>query len=169
MKKNGAMTTCIPVQFDQGNWETAVFFEVGGKLCKADRKILREARTPIPVSVEADLINHASASVVTLRFEVMTNDDNPLVGEVLLAPGIGDTQFDTLKNLTHQRNMRWYFGDGAYNVIHSQQTTLYEHERQGYDSILQDAIKHDAVIRLTGRYDAQGAFNEIVSHYAYKS
>lgn len=162
------MTTCVPVQFDQGNWETAVFFEVGGKHCRDDRKILRKTHSPLPVSIEADLINHANASVVTLRFEVMTCEDSPLVGEVLLAPGTGDTQFDTLKNLSCQHNMRWYFGDGAYNVIHSQQTTLYEHERQGYESILQDAIRHDAVVRLTGRYDAQSAFNEIVSHYAYR-
>ncbi len=163
------MTTCVPVQFDQGNWETAVFFEVGGKHCSDDRKILRKTCSPLPVSIEADLINHANASVVTLRFEVMTRHDNPLVGEVLLAPGIGDTQFDTLKNLSSQHNMRWYFGDGTYNVIHSQQTTLCEHERQGYESILQDAVRHDAVVRLTGRYDAKRAFSEIVSHYAYRS
>ena len=30
MRQSGAMTTCLPVQIDTGQWETAVFFEVGG-------------------------------------------------------------------------------------------------------------------------------------------
>jgi hypothetical protein len=168
MRNNGAMTTCVPVQFDNGVWETAVFFEVGGKECKDDRRILRKTRSTIPISVEADIINHANASVVILRFEVITRKDNPLVGEVLVTPGLGDIQFDTLKHLTEQRNIRWYFGDSAYNVIYSQQTVLHDHERQGYDDLLQEAISHDALIRLTGNYSASNAISEIVSHYAYR-
>ena len=165
MRSSGAMTTCIPVQYDNGAWESAVFFEVGGKECKEDRRILRRTGGVLPVAVEADIINHAQASVVMLRFEVLTREDNPLVGEVLLTPGLGEVQFDTLKNLTEQRQMRWYFGDASYQVIHSQQTALYDHERQGYDELLQEAVKHDALVRLTGRYSAQEAINEVVGHY----
>jgi len=165
MRSSGAMTTCVPVQYDDGAWESAVFFEVGGKECKEDRRILRRTKCPLPVAVEADIINHAQASVIMLRFEVLTREENPLVGEVLLAPGLGDVQFDTLKNLTEQKQMRWYFGDAAYQVIHAQQTALYDHERQGYDDLLKEAVKHDALIRLTGRYDAGAAINEVVSHY----
>lgn len=169
MYDNGAMTTCVPVQFDNGVWETAVFFEVGGKECKDDRRQLRNTKTTIPVTVEADLITHANGSVVMLRFEVATKQDSPLVGEVLLTPGLGNIQFDTLKHLTEQRQMRWYFGDAAYQVIHSQQTELYDHERQGYADLLQEAVGHDALIRLTGKYSALSALNEIVSNYALRS
>ena len=159
------MTTCVPVQYDNGAWESAVFFEVGGKECKQDRRILRKTKVALPVAVEADIINHASASVVMLRFEVATDDDSPLVGEVLLAPGLGEVQFDTLKNLTEQQQIRWYFGNASYEVIHSQQTALYDHERKGYDELLQEAVKHDALVRLTGRYSAIDAINEVVGHY----
>ena len=51
-------------------------------------------------------------------------------------------------------------------VIHAQQTVLYEHERKGYAELLQEAVSHDALLRLTGRYSAQSALREIVSHYA---
>ncbi len=168
MRNSGAMTTCIPVQFDNGVWETAVFFEVGGKECKDDRRTLRKLKSTLPISVEADIINHTNASVVMLRFEVLTRADSPLVGEVLLTPRLGAIQFDTLKHLTEQRNIRWYFGDSSYNVIHSQQTALYDHERQGYYDLLQEAISHDAMIRMTGKYNAANAVSEVASHYEYR-
>ena len=88
------MTTCVPVQVDGGVWETAVFFEVGGKECKEDRRILRRATRPFPVSLEAETINHASACVVMLRFEVMTREDSPLAGEVLLTPALYQLLFE---------------------------------------------------------------------------
>ena len=110
----------------------------------------------------------ARRSNFTLRFEVATRNDNPLVGEVLLTPGMGDVQFDTLKHLTEQAHMRWFFGDAAYQVIHTQQTLLFDQEREAYNQLLQDAVKHDALIRLTGKYDATAAINEVVSHYALR-
>ena len=115
--------------------------------------------------MEADVINHAAASVVMLRFEVQTREESPLVGEVLLTPGLGDVQFETLRNLTEQRQLRWYFGDSAYQVIHSQQTALYDHERKGFEDLLQEAVGHDALVRLTGKYNAHSAIDEVVSHY----
>lgn len=160
------MTTCAPVRFDHGDWETAVFFEVGGKACRKDRETLRRARSPFAVALEADLMSHASASIIMLRFEVMTDPDNPLVGEVLIAPGLGSAQFDVVDNLTRQKSMRWFFGDGSYRIIFSQQTTLMDRERQGYSELLGEAVSHDALIRLTGRYDAHNALGEIVGHYA---
>ena len=63
MRNNGAMTTCVPVQYDNGIWETAVFFEVGGKECKEDRRQLSKIRSTIPVTVEADLITHANGQL----------------------------------------------------------------------------------------------------------
>ncbi len=168
MRNSGAMTSCVPVQFDNGIWESAVFFEVGGTQCKEDRRVLRKTTTPLPVTVEGDLINHANGSVVMLRFEVATYADNPLVGEVLLVPGLGDTQFETLKHLTEQKQLRWYFADAAYEVIHSQQFAIHDHERQGYADILHEAVKYDALLRLTGKYHAQSAIDEVCSNYAFR-
>jgi len=169
MKESGAMTTCSMVQFDHGSWEAAVFFEVGGKECSKDRRILKRSRSPFDVAIEADLIDHASASIYMLRFEVMTEPENPLVGEVLLAPGLGGIHFDVLDNLTRQENLRFFFGDGAYRVLFSQQTRLIDKERAGLHELLNNAVSHDALIRLTGRYDATHAMSEIVDHYASRN
>ncbi len=168
MKKSGAMTTCSMVQFDHGNWEAAVFFEVGGKECSKDRRILKRSQSPFDVVIEADLIEHTSACIYILRFEVMTDPENPLVGEVLLAPGLGGTHFDVLDNLTRQENLRLFFGDGAYRVMFSQQIGLMDQERAGINELLNSAVSHDALIRVTGRYDASCAMSEIVEHYAYR-
>ena len=88
------------------------------------------------------------------------------MGEVLVAPGIGEIQFQTVQNLTRQNSLDFYFADGEYNVIHSQQVQLVDPVRQGYKEILDDAISHDAVIRLTGRYNGVAAMKEVVANYA---
>jgi hypothetical protein len=168
MHDSGAMITCVPVQFDNGEWESAVFFEVGGKQSREDRRVLRKIKTALPVTLEGEVISHANGSIVMLRFEVLTNKSNPLVGEVLLAPGLGNTQFDTLKLLSEQRQLRWYFGDANYSVIHSQQTTLFDHERQGYADLLSEAVTHDALLRVTGKYNATSAIEEVCSNYAFR-
>ncbi len=165
MQQSGAMTTCVPVEFGADGWESAVFFELGGDKCEVDRLILTEAFEALPISLEAELIDHTHAGVVMLRFEVMTNPDDPLAGEVLIVPGLGDVQFDTLKHLSQQNNLRFYFADETYKIIHSQQLRLSDQERRGYGQILEQAISHDALIRLTGKYDAMAALSEVVSHY----
>lgn len=168
MKQSGAMTTCAMVQFDHGTWETVVFFEVGGKECSKDRKILKRSKSPFDVAIEADVIDHSSASIYMLRFEIMTEPNNPLVGEVLLAPGLGGQHFGVLDTLTKQQSLRFFFGDGAYRTVFSQQTMLIDQERRGLSELLNQAVSHDALIRLTGRYDADKALSEVVGHYAYR-
>ena len=165
MRLSGAMTTCVPLQFDDGLWQSTVFFELGGKQCKEDRRTLRNTKSPLPIGIEADIIEHTHAAIVMLRFEVMTSKDNPLVGEVLLAPGMGEVQFETLKHLSTQPQLKFYFGDSAYYVIHSQQISLGDPEHQGYQSLLDDAVSHDALIRLSGKYDGMRALHEVVDHY----
>ena len=165
MQQSGAMTTCVPVEFDEGGFESTVFFELSGDECEFDRLILSRAGSPFAINLEAELIEHAKASVVMLRFEILTQPDDPLVGEVLIVPGLGAVQFDTLKCLSNQSYLKFYFSDEKYNVIHSQQLVLSNQERQGYAQILEEVISHDALIRLTGKYDAMAALSEIVDHY----
>jgi len=166
MRSNRAMTTCVPVEFDEAGWETAVFFELGGKQCEQDREILKTTKTTLPVALEADVIECPSAAVVMLRFEILTQESNPFAGEVLLTPGIGSVQFEALQRLAKQDILRFFFSDAGYNIIHSQQLSLNDQERQGYQGILDDAVKYDAMVRLTGRYDAKAALKEVTGHYA---
>ncbi len=165
MKQSGSMTTCVPIQTDYGGWETAVFFQLAGPECEGDRRIVRNTKTSISIGVEVDLIEHSNAGIAVLRFEVHTVPDNPMVGEVLLAPGQGGTQFESLENLRTQNSIKWYFGDEAYRVIHSQQTPLHPHQREGFSDLLKDCVRHDAMIRATGQYNAIAALTEVSSHY----
>ncbi len=160
------MTTCLPIELDDTLWQSAVFFELGGKECASDRKVLNQTQSPLPIGLEADLIEQETAAVVMLRFEVMTELETPLAGEVLILPGIGNIQFETLNYLTKQSHLPFFFADGSYRVIHSQRVVLGDQERSGYRSILDDAVSHDAMIRLSGRYDAMTALKAVTGNYA---
>ncbi|MCY4051341.1 MAG: hypothetical protein OXE41_03450 [Gammaproteobacteria bacterium] len=169
MRKSGAMATCSVVKFeDDGEWETAAFIEVGGKECKEDRRILKRSKSAFNVAIEADIIEHTFASIFVLRFEIMTKPHDPLVGEVLVAPGIGSPHFDVLDNLTRQDSMRFYFGDGSYRILFSQDVSLSEKVRTGLQEVLNSTVRSDALIRLTGKYDVNRAMSEIVQYYAYR-
>ncbi|MYI89731.1 MAG: hypothetical protein F4082_05530 [Gammaproteobacteria bacterium] len=170
MDYTGSSVTCLPVSFDAGNWETAIFFQIGGGESKQDRRNLtRLGDGVVPVAIESDVIKHESASVVVIRLEVFTRgDDNALTGEVLLTPGETESHFETLKLLSSQPRIRWYFADAAYWIIHSQQNQLGLMEHEAFKDVLDQATQHDALIRLTGKYDVQAALTEVVSHYEFR-
>jgi len=168
MSANGAAATCVPVQIDGAPtdpWEAAVFFAVGGPESKEDRRVLRKNDGSIPIGIEADLIEHGSAAVVVLRFEVHTRPDDPLAAEILLAPGNTDGHFDTCKLLTQQSRLVCFFADEAGWIIRTHQIPLQLEHRNVFGEILDDATAHDALIRMTARYDATAALSEVASHY----
>lgn len=169
MRAGGAAATCVPVQLDGAQWETAFFFHVAGPECKEDRRLMRKSAGPLPTGLETDLIETEFAAVVVLRPEVHTRDGDPLTCEILLTPGEGGTHFEALKLLASQQRICWFFGDQAYWMVHSQQLPLGDEQRAGFDELLRDALKHDTMVRLTGRYDAQAALGEIVKHYELRA
>ncbi len=169
MRAGGAAATCLPVQLDGEQWETAFFFHVAGPECKDDRRVMRKSGAPFRVGFETDLIETEFAAVVVLRPEVYTRQDDPLTCEVLLTPGEGGAHFDALKLLGSQPRMCWFFGDQAYWLVHSQQLPLGDEQHAGFDGLLRDALKHDTMIRMTGRYDPQAALGEIARHYELRA
>lgn len=170
MDYTGATVTCLPVSFGTDNWETAVFFSIGGSESKQDRRNLaRLEGAVVPVAIETDVIKHNSAAVVVVRLEAYTSgDDDPLVGEVLLTPGDKSSHFETLKLLSAQPVLRWFFADAAYWIIHQQQNQLRTTEHTIFQDALDQSTQHDALIRMTGKYDVQAALTEIVSHYEFR-
>ncbi len=170
MDYTGSSVTCLPVSIDSGNWESAVFFQIGGSESKLDRRCLSRLNgAAVPVAIETDVIKHQSASVVVIQLEVFTRgDDDPLIGEVLLTPGETESHFETLKHLTRQPLIRWFFSDAAYWIIHQQQNQLGAIEHAAFEDILDQATQHDALTRLTGKYDVQAALTEVVSHYEFR-
>lgn len=169
MEYTGSSVTCLPVQIDSGDWESVIFFKVAGKECKQDRKTLSRLENTVPVAIETDLIQHANAAVIMLRLEVFTREDSPLVGEVLLTPGHTEAHFETAKLLCSQGLLRWFFSDAAYWIIHRQQNQLDATQHVAFKEVLDNAVQHDALIRLTGTYDVEMALNEVLSHYEFKS
>ncbi len=171
MDYTGSSVTCLPVSIDSGNWESAIFFQIGGRESKDDRRRLaRLDGAVVPVAIETDVIKHSSAAVVVIRFEVYTRgEDDPLIGEVLITPGETESHFETLKLLASQPVIRWFFADAAYWIIHQQQNLLGLSEHSAFQDVLDQATQHDAMIRMTGKYDVQLALNEVVSHYEYRA
>jgi len=169
MRAAGAAATCLPVRLDQEHWETAFFFQLAGPECKEDRRLMQKQGGPLPAGLETDLIETEHAAVVVLRPEIHTRQDDPLSCEILLTPGEGGAHFDALKLLSRQQRICWFFGDQAYWTVHSQQLPLNDDQRRGFDELLRDALKHDTMVRMTGRYNAQAGLGEIVKHYELRA
>jgi hypothetical protein len=169
MRVAGAAATCLPVRLDQAQWETAFFFHLAGPECKEDRRLMRKHGGPLPAGLETDLIETPHAAVVMLRPEIHTRQGDPLSCEILLTPGEGGAHFDALKLLSTQQRICWFFGDQAYWTVHSQQLPLNDEQRRGFDELHRDALRHDAMVRMTGRYDAQAGLGEIVKHYELRA
>lgn len=169
MQQGGSAATCVPVELDEGGWQAALFLQLAGPECKADRRIISRSGGPLPVGIEADLIKAEHASVVTLRAEVHTRIDDPMVSEILMTPGVGSSHFEALKLLTVQPRLCWFFGDEKYWLLHSQSHPLASQQRSGFAELLEEAVGHDAVVRLTGRYDAGAALTAIASQYELRA
>lgn len=169
MHRSGAAATCVPVRLDGNDWETAVFFQLAGAESKRDRRILEKVESVVPLGIETNLIEAENGAVVMVRLEVYTIPDDPLAGEVLLIPGGNPGHFEALQHLSRQPRLCWFFGDQHYWVIHSQQHPLGSENQEIFDGVLRGAIKHDALIRVTGRYDAQAALSSVVSHYELRA
>jgi len=169
MQASGAAATCVAVQLDGEDWEAALFFQLAGAECKADRRALSKARGPLPVGMETDLIETDSGAVVLLRPAIYTQPDDPFTCEILLTPGDGGAHFEALKLLTRQPRLTWFLGDQTLWTLHSQQHPLDAEQHAGFDAILRDALGHDTMVRMSHRYDAQAALGEIVKHYELRA
>lgn len=165
MRAGGAHVTVVPVQFDHQAWEAAAFFQLAGPQCKTDRHVLAKTDRPFPVTLETDLLERPQAAIVILRLEVFTHPKNPLVGEILLTPGASSTHHEALKLLSGQPRLRWFFSDEDFRVLYSQEHPLSHDQHMSFDELMRDALRHDALIRCTGRYDAQAALSEVIVLY----
>ena len=169
MQVGGAAATCVAVQLDGDDWEAALFFQLAGAECKADRRALKNARGPLAVGMETDLIETDAGAVVLLRPGIYTKSDDPFTCEILLTPGGGGAHFEALKLLSRQPRLCWFFGDQSHWVLHSQQHPLDAAQHEGFDALLRDALRHDTMVRMSKRYDAQAALAEIVKHYELRA
>ncbi len=165
MRASGAAATCVPVQIDQGQWESALFIHVAGPECKQDRYILKRAAAPTPATLQTELLTHDSAAIVLLRLEALTVPDDPLAFEILLTPGKVPSHYECLKLLSQQARLCWFFGDTDYRIIQAQNQEIGAEQHENFEALAREGFAHDSVLRMTGKYDANAALAEIVSHY----
>ena len=165
MREKEIDATCIPVQFDDESWESAFFFRVAGPESKQDRRCLKKNRTT-PTVLVTELMAHSNASVVLLRFEIQTIIDDPLVFEILLVPGEFNVHYECIKFLAKQRRIRDIFADSDYRVLQEQEQQVGDTQHEKFENLAREAFAHDSVLRMTGRYNAQAALSEVVTHYS---
>jgi len=171
MTASGAMATCLPVRADgpYSDWETAFFLQLAGPESKADRRTLQGSGQTFSTGIETDVIETESAAVVMLRAEIHLRDADPLSMEILLTPGEGGAHHQALKLMTRQPSLRWFFGDRAFWLIHAQAQPLGSEQHAGFPEVLNTALRHDALVRMTGHYDAQAALGEVVKSYELRA
>jgi len=171
MSASGAMATCLPVQIDGSEcaWETAFFMQLAGPESKPDRRRLRDPGKAYTIGIESDVIATESAAVVIIRAEIHTCENDPLSMEILLTPGQGGAHHEALQLLTRQPRLSWFFGDRAYWLIHAQSQPLGGQQHAGFRELLSESVRHDALVRMTGHYDAQAALGELVKNYELRA
>jgi len=155
MKAGGSTVTCLPVKIEDDE--------------STDIALLEKQESAFSVGLETDLIEHENASVVLLRVQMFTRPDNPLVGEVLITPGGAETHYEILTLLSAQQSLTWFLSDQDFNTIHQQRQPLNDQWRDEFLALRDEAFKRDSLIRLAGKYSAQTAFAEVVSHYALRN
>lgn len=166
MDAEGFAVTCTTVRLDREDWEVALFFRLQGEESAADRQALLGARAPLGLALDAELIAHERAAIVMLRPEAETVPDDPLAGEILLTPGASPAHFEILRRLATQPRLTWFFGDDECRVVRVQQHPLSEVQHGVFVDLSREAVRHDSLIRCTGRYDAGAALAEITALYA---
>ena len=169
MTASGAAATCVPVGLDGGDSEAVFFISLAGPESKADRRVIRKWRGPLSLGLDSDVIETAHGAVVVLRPEVHTGPFDPFVCEILVTPGEGGTHFEALDLLSRQPRLTWFFGDRGFEIIRTQQHPLNDGQRAEFAALLKQALRHDAMTRMTGRYDGRAALAEVASHYALRT
>lgn len=167
MQSADSAATCVPVRLGgQGEWEAALFVHVSGAECSEDRRILQTASRPVDVELEARLMAHSSAALVSIELSIATVPDDPLNYEILLIPGRQETHYQAIKLLARQHRLCWFFGDDEYRVIQAQEQEIEARLHDLFESIARDAFAHDSLLRMSNQYDSDKAVAEIVSHYS---
>jgi len=169
MAASGAAATCIPVELDGGAPEAAFFINLAGPESKADRRVIRKWRGPLSLGLDSDVIETVHGAVVVLRPEVHTGPFDPFVCEILVTPGEGGTHFEALDLLSRQPRPTWFFGDRGFEIIRTQQHPLDDEQRGEFAALLKEALRYDAMTRMTRRYDGRAALGEVVSHYTLRT
>lgn len=185
MHHAGTTVTCMPVQYDEsgfavasdasgeqvsedqppetssGDWESAIFFVLPLTVADRELKSLFPAKQLFPVALEADVIEHDNGTLIELGVEIDLGLNEKVSGLVLFLTGHLPSHFEAVQLLSKQESIGLFMGDVHCNLLHQQRIPLADGHRSAFDSMLQDSIRRDAVIRMTGRYDPEAVFDSV--------
>ena len=68
-----------------------------------------------------------------------------------------------------QPRLTWFFGDRGFEIIRTQQHPLDGEQHEAFATLLKDALRHDAMTRMTRRYDGRAALAEVARHYTLRT
>jgi len=184
MHHAGTTVTCMPVQYDEAGvavapsttssssasnqggsvdagWESAIFFVLPLSVADRELKSLFPATGLFPVGLEADLIEHESGTLIELGIEIDLGLAEKPSGIVLFLTGHLPSHFEAVQLLSKQESIGLFIGDVHCNLLHQQRIPLADGHRSAFDSMLQDSIRRDALIRMTGHYDPEAVFDSV--------
>jgi len=154
--------TCTPVQIDHGEWQAALFFVLAENASCLNQGQLIGAG-PYTVAFDADLHEHENATVIELGIEIATPPESEN-GTILFITGHSSHHFDVLKLLTQQDELPLFIGNAYCEVLSQQRVPLSQALKNGLNGLLDEAVRRDALIRMTGHYDPDAAFSAVLTH-----
>lgn len=152
--------SCLPVQIDNDQWQAAVFF-----VLPVNARCLQDGQLPggpFAVEFDADLHEHEKGTLIEIGIDIATPVENNH-GTLLFLTGHSSSQFETLKLLTEQQTLPLFIGDEYCKVLSQQLIPLSDTMRAGFRQLLDEAVGRDAVIRMTGHYDPDLVFTDVVA------
>lgn len=163
LHEGGVTVTCLPIQLDDGAWQAAIFYVVpiDSPMCDGGKR----PAGPYAVQFEADLFEHDNGTVFELGIEIRV-PDAPLAGSLLFLTGHASAHFDVLQLLVSQSEVPLFIGDPYCTVIAQQRVPLSDAHRTGLRALIHEAVRRDAVVRMSGHYDADAAFAAAAKRHA---
>lgn len=182
MHHAGTTATCMPVVYDAAgvsavrstddpesadaddtngdgvNWESAVFLILPLDVTRKQLARLFPSENLFPVAVEADLLEFEKATLIELIIDVDLGLKDKLSGRVLFVTGHLPAHYEAVQLLAEQQNIGLFIGDVHCNLLHQQRVPLAEPHRDVFRQMLQEALRRDALLRMTSQYDPEAAF-----------
>jgi hypothetical protein len=152
--------SCVPVQFDDDKWQAAIFF-----VLPTDAACLRGGSLsggPFSVELDADLHEHEKGTMIEIGLAIGTPVE-PCRGTLLFLTGHSPSHFETVKLISQQAELPLFIGDEYCRVLCRQRIPLSDTMRRGFGQLLDEAVGRDALIRLSGHYDPDQVFMDVVA------
>ncbi len=152
--------SCVPVQLDNGQWQAAIFF-----VLPADAPCLKTGRLlggPYTVELDADLHEHEKGTLIEIGLEIITPIEASR-GTMLFITGHSPSHFESIKLISQQDQLPLFIGDEYCRVLYKQNIPVSKAMQSGFRQLLDEAVARDAVIRLTGHYDPDRVFTDVLA------